>query len=136
MQRGSDKHSPRVDEQLDAEVSGLVHAGRDTHAEEWKSAEPSGEDQPEVDLSGDGDLHGGVPDGMTEADVEGRSRLAAYLGRGVYPATGEQLLEVAAGREAPDLVLDQLRSLPPGRVYTTVQEVWDQLGGGHEAHRS
>jgi hypothetical protein len=136
MQRGSDKHSPRVDEQLGAEVAGLVAAGRDTHAEEWKSAEPSGEDQPEVDLSADGDLHGGVPDGMTEADVEGRSRLAAYLGKGVWPATGEQLVEVAQGRNAPDAVLDQLRALPAGRVFTNVQEAWTELGGGHEEHRS
>jgi hypothetical protein len=136
MQRGSDKHSPRVDEQLDAEVSGMMTSGHDTHAEEWKSAEPSGEDQPEVDLSGDGDLHGGVPDGMTEADVEGRSRLAAYLGKSVWPATGEQLVEVARGREAPDAVLDQLASLPRGRVFENLQDAWSELGGGVEQHRS
>lgn len=135
MQRGSDKHSARMDDALDAEVSGLVSANRDTHAEEWKSAEPSGEDQPEVDLSGDGDLHGGVPDGMTEAGVEERSRLAAYLGKEVWPATGEQLLEVARGREAPDVVLHRLAELPPGRVFDNLQEAWVELGGGVESHR-
>lgn len=136
MQRGSDKHSARMDDALDAEVSGLVHAGRDTHAEEWKSAEPSGEDQPEVDLTADGDVHGGVPDGLTEDDVEGRSRLAAYLGKEVWPATGEQLVEVAGSRQAPDVVLDQLQRLPAGRVFDNVQEVWSSLGGGAEQHRS
>ncbi len=136
MQRGSDKHSARVDEALDGETAGLVSAGHDTHAEEWKSAEPSGEDQPAVDLTADGSVHGGVPDGMSEADVEERSRLAAYLGKEVWPASGAQLLEVARSRQAPDLVLDRLAQLPSGRVFGTLQEAWAALGGGIEAHRS
>lgn len=135
MQRGSDKHSARMDDALDGEVRGLVSAGRDTHAEEWKSAEPSGEDQPEVDRSADGDLHGGVPDGMTEADVEERSRLAVYLGKEVWPATGQQLLELARNREAPDVVLDRLGQLPPGRSFTNLQDAWQALHGGAEQHR-
>ena len=136
MQRGSDKHSARLDDALDSEVAGLVSAGHDTHVEEWKSAEPSGEDQPEVQRSAGGDLHGGVPAGMTEADVEERSRLAAYLGKEVWPATGEQLLEVARGRQAPDLVVDRLAELPPGRVFETLQEAWSELGGGTEQGRT
>jgi hypothetical protein len=135
MERGSNKHSARMDDALDAEVKGLVTAGHDTHAEEWKSAEPSGEDQPEVDLSGNGDLHGGVPDGMTEGDVEERSRLAAYLGKEVWPATGEQLVAVARARSAPDAVLARLGQLPAGRVFDTLQEAWQALGGGVEEHR-
>jgi len=135
MQRGSDKHSARMDDALDGEVSGMMTSGHDTHAEEWKSAEPSGEDQPDVQRSGDGDLHGGVPDGMTEGDVEERSRLAAYLGKEVWPATGEQLLEVARGRQAPDVVLDRLAQLPPGRIFDNLQDAWHELGGGVEQHR-
>ena len=135
MERGSDKHSARMDDALESEVAGLLRAGRDTHAEEWKSAEPSGEDQPDVDLAPGGTLHGGVPDGMTEDDVEERSRLAAYLGKEVWPATGEQLVEVARNRAAPDLVLDRLRELPPGRSYVNLQEAWGALQGGIEEHR-
>ena len=135
MERGSNKHSARMDDALEAEVHGLVAAGRDTHAEEWKSAEPSGEDQPEVDLSGGGDLHGGVPDGMTEGDVEERSRLAAYLGKEVWPATGAQLVGVARGRSAPDAVLARLGQLPAGRVFDNLQDAWHTLGGGVEEHR-
>ena len=135
MQRGSDKHSARMDDALEGEVSGMIAAGRDTHAEEWKSAEPSGEDQPDVQRSADGDMHGGVPDGMDEAGVEERSRLAAYLGKEVWPATGEQLLEVARGRDAPDVVVDRLAQLPPGRVFDNLQEAWITLGGGVEEHR-
>lgn len=135
MQRGSDKHSARMDDALEHEVAGMMTAGRDTHAEEWKSAEPSGEDQPDVQRSADGEMHGGVPDGMSEAEVEERSRLAAYLGKEVWPATGAQLLDVARGREAPDVVLDRLAQLHPGRVYDNLQDAWSALGGHVEQHR-
>lgn len=135
MQRGSDKHSARMDDALDAQVAGLVHAGHDTYTGQW-SVTPSDEDRAEVVLPTDGDRHGGVPEGMTEADVEERSRLAAYLGRQVWPATGEQLLEVARSRQAPDVVLDRVAELPPGRVFENLQAAWVDLGGGVEAHRS
>jgi hypothetical protein len=134
MERGSDKHSARMDDALEHEVRGTIQAGRDTHAEEWKSAEPSGEDQPAVDLSADGSLHGGVPDGMTEADVEERSTIAQYLGKEVWPATGAQLLAVAEGRSAPDAVLVRLRQLRADHSYGNLQEAWSALGGT-EAHR-
>jgi hypothetical protein len=134
MERGSDKHSARMDDALEAEVRGMMTSGHDTHAEEWKSPEPSGEDQPSVDLSADGSLHGGVPEGMTELDVEARSQLATYLGKEVWPATGAQLLAVAQGRDAPDVVLNRLRQLEADRSYINLQEAWAQLGGV-EAHR-
>ncbi len=134
MERGSDKHSARMDEAMSAEVEGLVRSGHDNRAE-WNSPEPSGEDQPDVDLVPHGNLAGGVPDGMTERDIERRSELASFLGR-VWPATTEQLCEVATGNAAPERVLDLLRSLAPGRSYATLQEVWGELSGGHiEAHR-
>ena len=75
MERGSDKHSPRMDDALHAETEGLVRGGHDTHAEEWKQAEPSGEDQPDVDLAPDATLGGGVPDGHDPG--RGRGPLAA-----------------------------------------------------------
>ena len=135
MERGSDKHSARVDDALEAEVAGMMRAGRETRAEEWNSAEPSGEDQPDVDLAPDSTLAGGVPDGMTERDVEERSTLAAYLGKEVWPAGSQALLAKAEELNAPDDVLDQLRRLPPSAVFGNVQDVWQALQGGTEAHR-
>ena len=38
-----------MDDALEAEVSGLIRAGHDNRAD-WNSPEPSGEDQPDVDL--------------------------------------------------------------------------------------
>ncbi len=135
MQRGSDKHSARMDDALEAEVAGLVRAGHDNRAD-WNSPEPSGEDQPDVDRVPNGTLAGGVPDGMTEADVERRSELAGYLGR-VWPATGEQVLAVAVENDAPDAVLASLRHLPPRQSFQNLQELWISVGGaGHvETHR-
>ena len=129
MERGSDKHSPRMDDAMSAEVEGLVRSGHDSR-EEWKSPEPSAEDQPDVDLVPNGTLAGGVPHGMTEQDIERRSELASYLGR-VWPATAAQLLDVAVGNSAPDRILDTLRSLPAGRHYANLQEVWSDVSGGH-----
>lgn len=129
MERGSDKHSARMDDALDAEVSGLVRSGRDNRAE-WNSPEPSGEDQPDVDRVPNGTQSGGVPDGMTEQDVEGRSELAGYLGR-VWPATTEQLLGVATDHDAPEHVTAAIRALPPGHSFENLQELWAAVSGGH-----
>ena len=136
MERGSDKHSARMDDALEAEVRGMMTAGRETRGEDWNSAEPSGEDQPDVDRVPDGTLAGGVPDGMTEADIEQRSELATALGKEIWPADAEALLLKAADTNAPERVLDVLRRLPAGRSFENLQQVWAELSGGHvESHR-
>jgi hypothetical protein len=137
MERGSDKHSPRLDEGMKHEVGGLLQGGHDTHAEEWKLPEPSGEDQPEADLAPDVTLHGGTPEGMDDADVEERSQLAQYLPRNAFPGVREQLLEHAMDAQAPDAIVEEVRRLPAGREFQNIGEVWRTLNsGGHvEEHR-
>ena len=136
MERGSDKHGARMDEALAHEVDGTIKAGRSSRGEAWRDPEPSGEDQPEVDLRPDGALHGGVPVGMTEDDVELRSELAQALGKEIYPATTSQLLEKANESSASDRILDLLGRLPAEEWFVNVQDVWSRLGGGVEQHRS
>jgi len=131
MEAGSTKHGPHVDEQLKRETQGLVQAGRPTRAEEWREAEPPGEDQP-----GDVSLVGGTPPGLEPEEVEARSELARYLGPSVFPAVGQVLLEVASDNSAPQSVLDRLRGLPAGREYENVADVWRTLGGGVELRRA
>lgn len=134
MERGSDKHSARMDDALGHEVEGLIRSGHDSRAD-WNSPEPSGEDQPDVDLVPNGTLAGGVPDGMTEQDVERRSELASYLGR-LWPATREELIRVATDNEAPDAIIAQLHTLPMGEQFANLQQMWSALSGGHvEDHR-
>ena len=134
MERGSDKHGPRLDEAMEAEVRGMVQAGRDVRGEEWRSPEPSGDDQPDVDRAPDGTLTGGVPEGLTEADVEQRSELASYLGKEVWPADRDALLAKAQEQNAPDRVIDLVERLP-AREYANVADAWQALSGGKEAQR-
>ena len=135
MERGSDKVSPMRDEQRKHETEGLVRAGHSTHAEEWKDPEPSGEDQPDSDRSPDGTLHGGIPNGMTDEDVEGRAEVASYLGKDSYPMVREQIINLAIDREAPTRVVDLVRRLPSGREFHNVNEVWAAVGGHVESDR-
>ncbi len=131
MERGSDKHSARMDDALEAEVRGMMTAGRETRAEDWNSAEPSGEDQPDVDRAPDTTLAGGVPAGMTGGDIELRSEIASSLGKECWPATADELLLKAAATNATEQVLNRLRDLPPSRSYLNMQDVWSELSGGH-----
>jgi hypothetical protein len=135
MERGSDKHGARMDDALGAEVRGMMTAGRETRGAEWNSPEPSGEDQPEVDLAPEGTLIGGVPEGMTEDDVALRSEIASYLGKECWPCDAEQLLFKAAEMNAPERVLNRLRDLPAGRQFANMQQAWTALQGGVEANR-
>lgn len=136
MERGSDKHGPRQGDQLAHEVEGLERGGHSTHAEEWKDPEPSGVDQPDVDLVPDGTLEGGVPAGMSVQDVEGRSEVAAALGKEIYPTTGREAVRQAVANNAPDRVVDLLRRLEPGESFQNVQQIWTALAGHVEQRRS
>jgi hypothetical protein len=134
MERSSDKVSPRIDDELKHDTEGLVRSGRSTRAEEWKGSEPSGEDQPEVSLIPD-TPPGGDVNGMSTADIEGRSELASYLARADYPMTREQLLELVTERNAPDRVISEIRSLPGGQEFENVQDLWVTLGHPVEQQR-
>lgn len=131
---GSGKVSAQQDDALKKATEGLVRSGHSTHAQEWRDPEPSGEDQPDVDLEPGGTMSGGIPDGMSAADVEDRSDLARYLGR-VYPADRDALLAVASGNNAPDRIVSLLEQLPGGQTFDNLQDVWAALGGGVEEHR-
>jgi hypothetical protein len=135
MERGSDKHGARMDDALEHETEGLIRGGHDTHAEEWKSAEPSGEDQPDVDLAPDSTLVGGTPPGMSEADVEARSQLATYLHPSAFPGVRAMLLDEAEHNNAPDAIVSRLKDLPAGREFANVGDVWRALHGGTETER-
>ena len=50
----STKHSPRVDEELEHEIQGMVRSGHSTRAEEWRDAEPVAEGDPDIDADPSG----------------------------------------------------------------------------------
>ena len=136
MERGSDKHSPRVDEQLAHEVDGMMRAERPTHAEEWKESEPAGEDQPDPGHLGEpDDRRPGTPPGMTADDVALRADLASHLTRAAFPNDRSGLLGHLVDGNAPDRLRELVRGLPSGQVYENVGEVWAGLGYPGEDHR-
>ncbi|MGH2814457.1 MAG: DUF2795 domain-containing protein [Actinomycetota bacterium] len=130
MERGSDKHSPRVDEELDHETRSLQQgAPIESRVEEFREQEGPGEDQP-------------VPQPhLTEAtasldldDAEARSDIARYLDPSAFPADRDGLLDNAEANNAPQVVLERLQALPGGRTYERLPDVWAALGGTVE-HR-
>ena len=124
MDRGSDKHSPRVDDQLAAEVRGIVQGVAGGRAEEWKMAEPSGEDQPDTTLVPDHEYGRGEPAGVGNPESEELSRFGTYIGRSALPGDRAALIRSARALDAPDDVLEALGRLPEETTYRTVTEVW------------
>ncbi len=133
MERGSDKHSPRVDEQLDHETRSLTQgAPVESRVEEYREQEGPGEDQPTPDAP----LTGGraTAGSLDLDDAETRADIARFLTPSVFPADREALLADAEANQAPEEVLERLRALPAGRAYENLQDVWSTLGGTVE-HR-
>lgn len=64
----------------------------------------------------------------SHTDIEARSDIARFLGRGVWPADRDTLVATATENQATDAVLSRLQSLPQGREFTNVQEVAVELG--------
>jgi hypothetical protein len=122
MERGSNKHSPRVDEQLDSEVRGIAQGTADARAEEWKLSEPPGDDQP-------AGVGRGEPGGVGNADAERFSRFGSYLGRSALPGDRDALEHSARALNAPDDILRALHHLPPHTTYRTAAEVWAAVRG-------
>lgn len=137
MERGNSKHGPRLDDQLSQEVSGLVQGPGTggSRVDEFREAEPAGEDQPGATTAPAGDLRTGTPQGMSSEDVEQRSRLGRFIGLSALPGDRETLLGSARLNEAPDDVIAELERLPEGTRYRTVSEVWAALGHRNETQR-
>ncbi|MGI5216187.1 DUF2795 domain-containing protein [Plantactinospora sp. CA-290183] len=135
MERGNSKHGPRIDDEMGREVDGTVRGTAGSRVEEWRQAEPAGEDQPEATMVPAGATRAGTPQGMSSEDVEQRSRLGRFIPLSALPGDRESLRRSAEQNEAPDEVLAQLDRLPPGTRFLTVSEVWAALGNTNETQR-
>ena len=133
MERGSDKHSPRIDDQLKHETDSIVRgAPAEARTDEAREQEGPGEDEPTPDARLSGSRGQGPPAGLSADDAEARSDLARHLQGSVFPAEREELMRSAAEMNAPQRILGWLRDLPPGEVYENVHAVWRALGGEPE----
>ena len=124
----STKHSPRVDEELEHEIQGMVRSGHSTRAEEWRDPEPVAEGEPDIDAVPTGTYVGGTPVGMDADAVEARAELARWLDRADFPSSGPDLVEAALDHRAPDAVVAELRRRPEGETFERIGDVVRALG--------
>lgn len=137
MERLSDKHSPRIDDQLSHEVEPLVDGGAESHSREDRLQEPMVDEDAPVDPAArwDEDDEAGI--GVSPRTADERGELAKVVTAATWPATRDELVATARQAHAPDRVRSLLDELPHGdRRYENVQAVWAALGGDTEAPHS
>jgi hypothetical protein len=122
------KHNPRLDEELEHELQGMLKAEHSTRAEEWREVEPGAEGDPDIDADPAGTMVGGTPVGMDADAVVVRTELARWLDRADFPSSGADLAEAARQHQAPDAVVAELGKLPTGDRYERIGEVVRALG--------
>lgn len=132
MGRESNKHNPRVDEEMKREVGSMTHgAPVDSRAEEFRETEASADGEPTSDgVIATSDAGTGS---LTPEEVELRQDLARFLNR-QFPAAKSELVADAVDNGAPDHVVAWFKKLPD-RTYAGFPEVWE-VGSGHDEPRS
>jgi hypothetical protein len=128
----SDRHNPRLDEELKHEIAPLTHgAGIESHSREDLRQETPLPEEGAPDPSARPDVP--APEGtLSPAEANQRAELARVLATVRFPAPRERLFQAALDEHAPDDVIDRLRRLPVAHDYRTVQEVWVATGGATE----
>jgi hypothetical protein len=125
VERGSDKHGPREDEQLQHETEGLVRSGHPTHVEQWRETEPTPED---AETAYPDPRAPGTPAGLSPTDVELRSALAAATRTLHLPAGRDAVLDRLRAEDAPAELVNRVSQLPAGRSYERIGDLFDDLG--------
>jgi hypothetical protein len=129
MERGSDKHAPRLDEELKHDTSSLVRGSPvESRASESREQEGPADGEPTPDALISGDHPPPNPDVLTHDEVEARTDLARHLQPSVFPADREVLVASARRMGAPDELVARLSALPEG-TFDNVEAVWEALGG-------
>jgi hypothetical protein len=128
----SNLHSPRVDEQLEHEVSGMVTGTSDEGRTSGRSHESPGEEEPGLGHRPEVDEPTGW--GPGEDVLEWRERIAVAIAPADFPATSEDLVAAASEANAAPDVMAALTDLPSGWRYEAVGEVLDALGAGTAEH--
>ena len=129
MPRGSDKHTPRIDENLKHDTGSLTHGSpSEARSDEGRAQEGAGDDEPTPDALLTGDRGLGDEDVLDHDEVEARSVMASYLRPSVWPADRETLVAVASEENAPGWVLERLSQLPDG-TFSHTEAAWEALGG-------
>jgi uncharacterized protein DUF2795 len=128
VERSSDRHGPRLDDDLERLTSSMTHgAPVESRAEEEREQEGPGDDEPVPDsVVQRADVRGAAGD-----DFELRSELARHVEPSVFPASRDDVIASARRGHAPVEVLRWLERLPDGE-YMNFEGVWEALGGRRE----
>ncbi len=129
MERSSDKHAPRVDEELKRELSSLVRGSPvEARANESREQEGPADGEPTPDALLTSERQGATPDVLNHDEVEARAELARHLQPSVFPADRTALIESARTLGAGEELLARLATLPEG-TFDHLEAVWEALGG-------
>jgi hypothetical protein len=121
VERGSTKHGPRLDEEMQRETEAMTRgAPVEPRTREEREHEPV-----ELEVS----LAPGAGRSAADESVMARRELSRHLDLHVFPATRDALLANAEAHDAPESVLAQLASLPADTRFGTVHQVWAALTG-------
>ena len=131
MERGSSKHGPELDEQMEREDESILRTGQPSPTEEWREPEPFDPEHLDQELPPDSEP--AAPRGMTPAEVDLRSDIGRWLPPHKLPADRGALLEFLQHEGAPDEVADAVGRLPAGRTFATIGEIVRALGIHTEA---
>ena len=129
MDRGNAKHGPNRDDAMAHDVQGYMRSGRDTRAEDWKSPEPPVDDLLEPPDVGIWRLDADSRSGMSHQDVEERSELARWLGRAVFPAGRDEVIDHLRAQYAPDRVIAEVVGVSPDARFGSAGQLWRAVRG-------
>ena len=127
MERETNKHSPRVDDQMVHESAALLQGlsfdeGREEGFTQEAPEDPGVGRRTEVE----------IPHSVVQPDdADLRAELAASLRPSAFPGSAADLRALARKEFARQTILDLLDALPDG-TYATVGEVWEATGGQTE----
>lgn len=134
MERGSNKVSRRLDEEMNHEAGSLIQSGQ-TETRSDPSLVQEGLLPDEQPLAGSPAVHDAPgPGQLSDDEVERRSELARVLEPHIFPATRDELLSCAARHDASPAVVSLLDTLDGGAHFQTVAAVWEAAGGAMEEH--
>jgi hypothetical protein len=127
MGRESNKHSPRLDDEMKKEAQSFVQGDPvESRAQESREKEgpADGEPTPDSVISIAGRMPGG--ERLSHEEIELRHDLARYIEGHIFPAERDDIVASARGMNAPQAVIDRLEMLP-SRFYDGFPDVWDAL---------
>lgn len=119
MERGSDAHSARIDEQMQHESESFTRGEPiEARAEDFRQMEEADD----AILSGD----------RRHDALRERSDLARHLRGSIFPADAFAIVTCAVEEHAPDDLVARLHQLPLDELFLNVEGVWEALGGARD----